>query len=60
MYIRKASANVPPVLIDDEFVTYLLEVIEGLSDDVNDPYHYPVIRVLVRYIRSAIWAISQC
>lgn len=57
---EKASANATPVLIDDEFVTYLLQVIEGLSDDVNDPYHYPVIRVLVRYKRSAIWAISQC
>lgn len=35
------------VSVEDEFITYLLEVIEGLSDDVNDPYHYPVIRVLV-------------
>lgn len=26
---------------------YLFGVIEGLSNDVNDPYHYPVIRVLV-------------
>ena len=26
---------------------YLFGVIEGLSSDVNDPYHYPVIRVLV-------------
>jgi hypothetical protein len=36
------------VLIDDDFIERLLQLIEGLSDDVNDPYHYPVIRVLVR------------
>ena len=36
-----------PVQIEDEFVICLLQIIEGLSDDVNDPYHYPVIRVLV-------------
>ena len=36
------------MLVEDGFITYLLEIIEGLSDDVNDPYHYPVIRVLVR------------
>ena len=35
------------VLIEDEFILYLFQIIEGLSDDVNDPYHYPVIRVLV-------------
>ena len=33
--------------VDDEFVTYLFQIIEELSDDVDDPYHYPVIRVLV-------------
>ena len=33
--------------IDDVFITYLFQIIEQLSDDVNDPYHYPVIRVLV-------------
>jgi hypothetical protein len=33
--------------VDDAFVTYLFELIEALSDDVDDPYHYPVIRVLV-------------
>jgi len=36
------------VLIEDEFIIYMFDIIEGLSDDVNDPYHYPVIRVLVR------------
>ncbi len=35
------------VLIEDEFITHMFEIIEGLSDDVDDPYHYPVIRVLV-------------
>jgi hypothetical protein len=33
--------------VDDDFVKYLFQIIEELSDDVNDPYHYPVIRVLV-------------
>jgi DNA primase large subunit len=36
--------------VDDEFVTYLFQVIEELSDDVDDPYHYPIIRVLVSRI----------
>lgn len=35
------------MLVEDEFVMYLFKIIEELSDDVNDPYHYPVIRVLV-------------
>ena len=35
------------VLIEDDFIAYMFQIIEGLSDDVNDPYHYPVIRVLV-------------
>jgi len=34
--------------VDDQFITYLFQIIEELSDDVDDPYHYPVIRVLVR------------
>ncbi|KAG6006095.1 hypothetical protein E4U21_007392 [Claviceps maximensis] len=34
-------------LVDDEFVHYLFGIIEGLSDDVQDPYHYPTIRVLL-------------
>jgi hypothetical protein len=36
-----------PVLVDDDFVKYLFEIIEEVSNDVNDPYHYSVIRVLV-------------
>lgn len=39
------------VLVDDDFIKGLFELIENLSDDVNDPYHYPVIRVLV----SVLW-----
>jgi hypothetical protein len=38
------------VLIEDDFIVYLFQIIEEYSDDVNDPYHYPVIRVLVRSI----------
>ncbi len=34
--------------VDDDFVICLFKIIEELSDDVDDPYHYPVIRVLVR------------
>lgn len=33
--------------VTDEFVQYMFQVIESLSDDVDDPYHYPIIRVLV-------------
>jgi hypothetical protein len=35
------------VRIDDAFVYDLFKLIEELSNDVNDPYHYPIIRVLV-------------
>ena len=38
------------VYIDDGFIRYLFQIIEEVSDDVNDPYHYPVIRVLVRFL----------
>ncbi|KAK4124201.1 hypothetical protein N657DRAFT_663333 [Parathielavia appendiculata] len=33
--------------VDDGFVMYLFQLIEALSDDASDPYHYPVIRVLL-------------
>lgn len=33
--------------VDDGFVGYLFQIIEDMSDDMDDPYHYPVIRVLV-------------
>lgn len=35
------------VAVTDTFILYLLEIIEGASDDAEDPYHYSVIRVLV-------------
>ncbi|KAI0875315.1 hypothetical protein GGS24DRAFT_296849 [Hypoxylon argillaceum] len=35
------------VHVDDCFVNYLFELTELLSDDVNDPCHYPIIRVLL-------------
>lgn len=37
----------PLVLVDDDFIRCLFDIIEDLSNDVTDPYHYPVIRVLV-------------
>ena len=33
--------------IEDTFVAFLFDLIEGVSDDVDDPYHYPIIKVLV-------------
>lgn len=33
--------------VNDNFILYLLGIIESASDDADDPYHYPVIRVLV-------------
>lgn len=36
------------IQVDDDFVKYLFQITEELSDDIDDPYHYPVIRVLVR------------
>ncbi|KAL4874514.1 hypothetical protein BJY04DRAFT_203755 [Aspergillus karnatakaensis] len=35
------------VLVDDDFIRGLFDIIEHLSYDANDPYHYPVIRVLL-------------
>lgn len=35
------------VLVDDEFIKSLFDIIEELSYDSSDPYHYTVIRVLV-------------
>ncbi|KAF4976621.1 hypothetical protein FZEAL_6735 [Fusarium zealandicum] len=34
-------------VVDDSFVHYLFRLIEEVSDDVDDPYHYPTIRVLL-------------
>ncbi|RMD42374.1 hypothetical protein DV735_g2791, partial [Chaetothyriales sp. CBS 134920] len=33
--------------VGDEFVCRLFDIIEQVSNDVSDPYHYPVIRVLL-------------
>ncbi|EXJ94708.1 hypothetical protein A1O1_03105 [Capronia coronata CBS 617.96] len=33
--------------VSDDFIKMLFEIIEQVSDDVNDPYHYPTIRVLL-------------
>lgn len=33
--------------VNDAFIIYLLGIIEGASNDADDPYHYPVIRVLL-------------
>jgi hypothetical protein len=40
-------SRVTTVLVDDDFIRGLFDLIERLSYDANDPYHYPVIRVLV-------------
>lgn len=39
------------VLVDDEFIKCLFEAVEELSYDSSDPYHYPVIRVLVSVVK---------
>ncbi|KAI9052513.1 hypothetical protein LZ554_003857 [Drepanopeziza brunnea f. sp. 'monogermtubi'] len=44
-------------LVDDDFVTMLLQIIEELSDDVDDPYHYPVIRVLL--VLNEQWMVAS-
>ena len=45
--LQRAGLTGGTVAIDDSFILYLLGIIEGVSDDAEDPYHYPVIRVLV-------------
>ncbi|KAI9368742.1 hypothetical protein BJX61DRAFT_522596 [Aspergillus egyptiacus] len=34
-------------LVEDDFIQGLFDIVEHLSYDANDPYHYPVIRVLL-------------
>lgn len=46
------------VQVDDAFIHHLFRIIEGVSNDVHDPYHYPTIRVLVRLRYVARWAVS--
>lgn len=45
-------------MVDDEFVHYLFALIEELSDDAHDPYHYPTIRVLVSSFHSILAVIA--
>jgi hypothetical protein len=51
------------VHVDDSFVTYLFQLIEGVSDDVHDPYHYPIIRVLLvlneQYMVASTMALTE-
>lgn len=49
--MNKWVADMVLVLVDDDFIRCLFDIIEDLSYDVTDPYHYPVIRVLVSDIR---------
>lgn len=43
----KLTIVMTAVLVDDEFIKSLFDIIEELSYDSSDPYHYTVIRVLV-------------
>ncbi|KAI1385255.1 uncharacterized protein F4822DRAFT_338875 [Hypoxylon trugodes] len=49
--------------VDDAFVIYLFQLIEGFSDDAHDPYHYPIIRVLLvlneQYMVASTSAINE-
>ena len=40
--------------VDDDFIHHLFRIIEGVSDDVYDPYHYPTIQVLVGALHSRV------
>ncbi|QIX00233.1 hypothetical protein AMS68_005750 [Peltaster fructicola] len=46
--IRKLDRN-DLATVSDNFILYLFQLIEALSDDADDPYHYPVIRVLLSF-----------
>lgn len=46
------SANVCLGSVDGNIILYFFQVIESLSNDVDDPYHYPIIRVLVCILTS--------
>lgn len=49
-YMRGILNCAPEVLVEDEFIIDLFQLIEQLSSDVNDPYHYPIIKVLVSIV----------
>lgn len=40
-------SSCPTANVGDDFILYLFQLIESLSNDADDPYHYPVIRVLL-------------
>ncbi len=46
--------------VNDNFILYLLGIIEGASDDAEDPYHYPVIRVLVCTSNASTQSVTNC
>lgn len=46
--------------VNDAFILYLLGIIEGASDDADDPYHYPVIRVLVGLLPNTSNSYADC
>ncbi|CUS08141.1 unnamed protein product [Tuber aestivum] len=41
------AADPATEVIDDEFISYLFGLVEEDPEDPNDPYHYPVIRILL-------------
>ncbi|KAI1438153.1 hypothetical protein GGR50DRAFT_533980 [Xylaria sp. CBS 124048] len=49
--------------VDDDFITYLFQLTQSLSDDFNDPCHYPIIRVLLvlneQYMVASATAVSD-
>ncbi|KAJ3569518.1 hypothetical protein NPX13_g6057 [Xylaria arbuscula] len=49
--------------VDDGFISYLFQLTEILSDDVNDPFHYPIIRVLLvlneQYMVTSATAVAE-
>ncbi|GAP89849.1 putative ldb17-like protein [Rosellinia necatrix] len=49
--------------VDDSFVAYLFELTENFSDDVHDPCHYPIVRVLLvlneQYMVASATAVSE-
>jgi len=40
--------------VDDDLILFLFRRIEALSDDASDPYHYAIIRVLVRLLTDGL------
>ena len=53
-WLTEAEASV-----GDDFVSCLFDIIEQVSNDVSDPYHYPVVRVLVSSRRLRVAALTD-